>query len=237
MLLLEIKKNQPAGIAYAITSMLEVEYGFQYKKKIKLSPTYLYCKSNNKDKQIYRDIMFIYVNGFPLEKCYPSDQIKSCCQNEQCPSECKIEIDFPERVPSNPDEYKKKLLDMKNIIYHFDVFVAGLPVFKNWADDLSQEVIPEPTNEDLAIGPVGGHAVCFIGYRNKEGWEEGGYFMFKNSWGSKWGDEGYGKVSYNYMNKYAREIVFIYNYGGITNKVNPENCNYPPTPVGDINND
>lgn len=42
--------------------------------------------------------------------------------------------------------------------------------------------------------PIGGHAVDLVGYndRSRE-------FVFRNSWGSGWGDQGYGYISYDYI--------------------------------------
>ncbi|MEO1987226.1 MAG: C1 family peptidase [Martelella sp.] len=40
--------------------------------------------------------------------------------------------------------------------------------------------------------PDGGHAVTLVGYK-----ESGQYFKFINSWGTNWGDRGYGRLSYD----------------------------------------
>jgi hypothetical protein len=46
---------------------------------------------------------------------------------------------------------------------------------------------------------VGGHAVTIVGYENKTGSIADTIFVFKNSWGPKWGSGGYGRVTYNYL--------------------------------------
>ena len=40
--------------------------------------------------------------------------------------------------------------------------------------------------------PEGGHAITLVGYN-----EKGQYFKFINSWGSRWGDRGYGRLAYD----------------------------------------
>jgi hypothetical protein len=44
-----------------------------------------------------------------------------------------------------------------------------------------------------------GHAVTIVGYENKSGALADTVFVFKNSWGPKWGVTGYGFVSYRYL--------------------------------------
>ena len=50
--------------------------------------------------------------------------------------------------------------------------------------------------------PAGGagHAVAVVGYENKTGAIADTVFIFKNSWGVKWGAGGYGYVTYGYLN-------------------------------------
>ena len=47
-----------------------------------------------------------------------------------------------------------------------------------------------------------GHAVTLVGYRSPTRRLEDVTFVFKNSWGVKWGAGGYGYVRYNYMVKH-----------------------------------
>lgn len=45
----------------------------------------------------------------------------------------------------------------------------------------------------------GGHAVTLVGYENKTGVITDTVFIFKNSWGIRWGSGGYGYATYAYM--------------------------------------
>jgi hypothetical protein len=47
--------------------------------------------------------------------------------------------------------------------------------------------------------PNRGHAVTLVGYENKTGALQDTVFIFKNSWGVKWGAGGYGYVTYRYL--------------------------------------
>lgn len=54
-----------------------------------------------------------------------------------------------------------------------------------------------------------GHAVTVVGYKAPEGRREDTVFIFKNSWGSTWGQGGYGLVTYRYLEKYLGEAVLL----------------------------
>ena len=47
--------------------------------------------------------------------------------------------------------------------------------------------------------PAGGHAVTMVGYENKGGAIADTVFIFKNSWGPRWGAGGYGRATYAYL--------------------------------------
>ena len=47
--------------------------------------------------------------------------------------------------------------------------------------------------------PGTGHAVTVVGYENKTGAIADTVFIFKNSWGVKWGAGGYGHITYGYL--------------------------------------
>jgi C1A family cysteine protease len=72
-------------------------------------------------------------------------------------------------------------------------FVFGISVYDSF---MSAEVartgvilIPAP-DENL----VGGHALLAVGYD-----DQSARFLFRNSWGSGWGQEGYGTIPYGYL--------------------------------------
>lgn len=50
----------------------------------------------------------------------------------------------------------------------------------------------------IGSGFIGGHAMAVVGFAEDPTYEGGGYFLIKNSWGSKWGDLGYARMPYDY---------------------------------------
>ncbi len=66
-------------------------------------------------------------------------------------------------------------------------FIAGVMVHEPFMDAPGGIVpMPKPGVEFL-----GGHAICIVGFdrRNR-------MFKFANSWGSQWGDRGFGHIGY-----------------------------------------
>ena len=86
---------------------------------------------------------------------------------------------------------------------------VGLSVYTYhfWTDDFAwrEGTISLP----LAIEPDGAHAICLVGYRDYGEDHGDGYFVFKNSWDTRWGygrpDPGYGNLPYRYILKEAIE--------------------------------
>lgn len=55
---------------------------------------------------------------------------------------------------------------------------------------------------DNGSKPVGGHAVAVVGYILDEERPENGYFIIRNSWGKKWGEDGYGYLPFSWCDNH-----------------------------------
>lgn len=58
-------------------------------------------------------------------------------------------------------------------------------------------IVADPKNPNDIYG---GHAICIVGYDDAKK-----LFKFKNSWSTSWGENGYGYLSYNYVNNYMAD--------------------------------
>jgi C1A family cysteine protease len=71
--------------------------------------------------------------------------------------------------------------------------VFGISVYDSFESDVVAKtgVVPMPGANESNLG---GHAICMVGYDNNKR-----LFKFRNSWGSSWGDKGYGYLPYAYV--------------------------------------
>jgi len=63
--------------------------------------------------------------------------------------------------------------------------------------------------EPVFAGPVGGHEVVFVGYRDDASLPGGGAFEMRNSWDETWGDGGYAWLPYAYVEMFCDEAGTI----------------------------
>ena len=63
--------------------------------------------------------------------------------------------------------------------------------------DTEQELEPKPLVAKYGFG--GGHAMLLVGYEDDASYPGGGYFTVRNSWGGNWGEDGYRRISYAYI--------------------------------------
>lgn len=54
-----------------------------------------------------------------------------------------------------------------------------------------------------------GHSIMIVGYQDDPAGNGGGILRFRNSFGSGWGDNGYGAMSYAYARAYANDALWL----------------------------
>ena len=71
--------------------------------------------------------------------------------------------------------------------------IIGVKVYSSFESTTANKtgIIPMPSSNETSLG---GHCVIIVGYNDSTG-----YFQFQNSWGTSWGDKGYGYLPYNYV--------------------------------------
>ncbi|HRZ15308.1 MAG TPA: C1 family peptidase [Candidatus Omnitrophota bacterium] len=201
-LMTPVRDQGSEGTCVAFASVVGVkEYADkkEYKRLVELSPRYVYslCKQ---------------LDGIPEEEgTYPRVAMKVLLKNGVCP-----ESYWPYR-PHQADDHKRGaherartyrikayarirgLAEMKRSLLVNGPFLAGVQVFDNWFTKRVERTgrISMPA---AAAEPVGGHAICIVGYDERRK-----LFTFKNSWSRAWADRGYGYLPYAYMQKYCMD--------------------------------
>lgn len=113
----------------------------------------------------------------------------SDCAHKRGTGECKIKGGAPDSLITVLYSYNviRGIDDMKKAIVKYGPIVAG------YSTGISiiayQDGVYKPLENEEVFSD---HAVCFVGYDDDER-----CFIFKNSWGPKWGKNGYGKLSYD----------------------------------------
>ncbi len=112
------------------------------------------------------------------------------------------------RIPTNGYFItgREPAAQLANIIQVLDAgvpVVAGVkwPEQKAFDDNVLLDTQPSQEN--------GGHAILLVGYRTKTGKLDDLEFLFKNSYGEKWGERGYGLASFRYMQKNLQDALFL----------------------------
>lgn len=97
-------------------------------------------------------------------------------------------------------------VQIKNIIH---VLNAGLPVVVGLAWPPNRTLWHTGFLQDQTPRQGTGHAVTLVGYTTDTGRLENTVFIFKNSYGRRWGTGGYGFAAYNYLEKHLQGAVFL----------------------------
>jgi len=84
--------------------------------------------------------------------------------------------------------------------------IFGFTVFSSYGQGSDDGKIPFPGHGESVVG---GHAILAVGYDNNmdivntnSGLKKKGAILFKNSWGTDWGEHGYGWLPYDYVLNY-----------------------------------
>ncbi len=192
--------NEGTCVAFAtVVGVKEYQDSKEYRKLVGLSPRFVYnlCKK---------------YDGVPFEEgTYPRIAMKMLVKFGVC-----LERFWPYRpfqkdkakpnADKNATVYRIKayaringVVEMKRSLLINGPFLAGVMVFNSWFGKRPQKTgcIPMPKGGEEAVG---GHAICIVGYN-----DAAKLFKFKNSWGKKWADHGYGYLPYAYLQKYCSD--------------------------------
>jgi hypothetical protein len=104
------------------------------------------------------------------------------------------------------------------------VIAGGDPVWLSMGvnDDAwkSQSLTGDGVIPDYQLNSTEGHAIVLIGYRNTA---NGRQFLVHNSWGPRWGNNGYGWISDRMLTQFTRAAykVRVADAGGLASPTNP----------------
>jgi C1A family cysteine protease len=158
--------------------------------------------------------LFIYYNERVIEGTVDSDSgaqlrdgVKAVAKLGVCPeTEWPYDINnFTEKPPAkvfsdarrdlarNYLRIPQVLSQMKGCLAAGYPFVFGFTVYQSFESPAVAKsgMVPMPKPSEKVLG---GHAVCAVGYDDSQQ-----VFIVRNSWGPKWGKQGYCFMSYTYL--------------------------------------
>ena len=130
----------------------------------------------------YQALKYVKDKGLPPEDCY-----KYTGTNGICSSKCQTprfleKINQVEQVTNGSPTVDQ----LRSALQKYPV-VVGLRVYEDFQSPYVGGIYKYKFGKY-----VGGHAVLLVGYNDTER-----YFRIKNSWGTSWGEQGYGRISYD----------------------------------------
>jgi hypothetical protein len=87
---------------------------------------------------------------------------------------------------------------------HFETAtVDQIPLLKEYPRSANK-------NSDASKNPMfDGHSIDLVGFQEGKQFPGGGYFIFRNSFGPRFGHDGYGFLSFDYMRNYSNDAIVI----------------------------
>ena len=176
------------GFAGAV-GMKEYQEKIDYGKLVKLSPRFLYEETRKVDG-IYE------AEGITIRSALKILANKGVCQEKYWPYKSKkITGAVKDAKKFKVKTYARilNLNELRRSIAKKGPCIIGIAVFEGMQETITGRV-PMPKQSSVYYG---GHAICPIGYDDKKK-----LIKFKNSWGLKWGEKGYGYLPYTYIENF-----------------------------------
>ncbi len=114
------------------------------------------------------------------------------------------------RLSRGPGDYSTNAHSVKQHLAQGAPVVIGMLVGSSFQQGMMGRELWRPTRADYQGVGLGGHAMCLIGYDDQKA---GGAFKVLNSWGTRWGNNGYAWITYDDFDQFAKEAFGIYPEG------------------------
>ncbi len=219
--------RRPSCAVFAVVSALEYQNAVQTGKPEKLSEEYLIWatmktlgrydisdawsaseKSNDGDAGFYLTevVQALRAYGVPLREKMPYSVVGHL-MNDVDPS---AELIRSARSRAKIGYYKipgrTKQSLIANLLHPLN---AGIPVVIGMAWPHYKTLMRNPTLSQQKPREGYAHAVTIVGYKCPTGKKEDLTFIFRNSWGRKWGTAGYGFIKFGYLEKHLYDAVIL----------------------------
>lgn len=112
------------------------------------------------------------------------------------------QVEWIKRWSTSAQLTDRQLLQIKLALAHGHPVACGL----RWPNNLNgYKLLDVPRPDKVSDG----HSIAFVGYEDDSRQNGGGVLRFRNSFGPKWGQQGYGLMSYAYARAYANDALHL----------------------------
>jgi len=190
-----IRDQGPYGtcVAFGSTTILEFQLNINNMYNDYTSPAFIYLNKNtntNEGMTLEEGLNILSTIGAPTEKEYPYTNISTSTNpiiyrnkstiNSTIYNEAKTKILISQYAVIN------SVQELKSALANNGPCLLGLPVYLD-SKGYTPNIFWKPAGGSTT--PAGGHCICVIGYDNNG-------FLFRNSWGVKYGNNGYNYFPY-----------------------------------------
>lgn len=131
---------------------------------------------------------FMKENGIVLEAAPPYKDKKTTKRPDH-PFDFKLN-DY-HSVVTNKIPLNDKIKTIKKAIFQYGPIATNMIFYKDLNNYKSGIYVYDGKSEEL-----GGHWIAIVGWRDDPDEVNGGYWIARNSWGEKWGENGYFRIKY-----------------------------------------
>lgn len=178
-----------------------------------LSPSYIYYPNGPKDGMYFGSaFQILKQEGVPpeTERLYDLNP-----ENTNQFKEPLTSLQQKNAVPYKISSYQairqaNMIADIKQAVANQDPVLVGIHVYPNFDATPTSGIVPPVTEKKSR----GGHALVVVGYDETNQW-----FIVRNSWGTKFGDQGYAYMHYHTLLDMSNSVAYI---------IKPTQKQYPP---------
>lgn len=205
---------------FAIVGLMEFEYAHLLGQKVNLSVEYLNWASNQVTGEaedgsffsdaltglhkygICEDSLFPYYAKNYTSKVEPSGTALTDGKQRR-----KAETIWIKQWDPNNGMTEDQIQQVKAQIRYRHPVAIGFQWPKN--EEKYRKIVNGMMSVPPREGVFDGHSIIMVGYKDDPATPGGGWFIFRNSHGIGYGDQGYGKMPYEYVSKYANDGVSV----------------------------
>lgn len=205
-------------VAHAVCAVAECQEKRVTGKSIDLSEQFVYWTAKSNDGDPNGEGTWLHVampvterDGACLEAVWPYYPTPIPGNESQGPPPTSATADAESHLLREPRELApRNSSQIRASLDEGRPAAIALPVFDNWESNPYTDttgLIPMPLPDSVLAG---GHAMCATGYVWDPDFAGGGYFLMRNSWGTRWAPDspaapGYGALPFLYVDRYGAE--------------------------------